>query len=301
MFAERYVPNWKATKLRQILSALALVVVIPALSYCWFLRPGSRHFSFDHTSFSASHSATSDNSLDEASSELLREFPSAPAPRSPVFPYSVIPGGVHSSRELREAVHRDALVAEHYSDFRFDSARVIRLIRDKKAYVSYRIGNQIYWTRRKVTLYAGEAFLSDGHSLARGRCGNRVSDVPKFPVAADEPSDLTMSSPLVFADPAALDGPVWDPPPAPATLMTFSPGIPVAPGVPLPPGGFYAPFPPPLILVPGSGGPSGSPSEPPPVVVPPTTTPVPTTEPSSLVLVFVGLAGLVILCMRRGR
>ena len=38
--------------------------------------------------------------------------------RRPVYPYSVIPGGVESAQELKNAVLRDSVVAGHYAGFR---------------------------------------------------------------------------------------------------------------------------------------------------------------------------------------
>ena len=72
-----------------------------------------------------------------------------------VFPYSVIPGGAHNRRELLEAARREPVVAAHYAEFSVADARVIRLPHDKLAYVSYRLGNHIYWTKTKVNLRRG--------------------------------------------------------------------------------------------------------------------------------------------------
>ena len=54
--------------------------------------------------------------------------------------------------------------------------------------MSYRIGNQVFWTKRKVALRAGEAILTDGRSKIRARCGNCISDTPMQPtLQAEEP------------------------------------------------------------------------------------------------------------------
>ena len=116
-----------------------------------------------------------------------------------VFPYSVIPGGAHSSRELLEAARREPVVAAHYAEFSVADARVIRLPHDKLAYVSYRLGNHIYWTKTKVKLHHGETLLSDGKHLARTRCGNRISDVAMAPVSPQEPPQMLLSTPFVPA------------------------------------------------------------------------------------------------------
>src|SRR5271155_4140671 len=44
-----------------------------------------------------------------------------------LYPYSVIPGGVRNSAELRNAVAHDATVAAHYADFKLNDARVTQL------------------------------------------------------------------------------------------------------------------------------------------------------------------------------
>jgi hypothetical protein len=55
-------------------------------------------------------------------------------------------------------------------------------------YVSYRKGDDIYWTARKVMLQAGETLLTDGRNEMRARCANRISDVPRSPVEPHAPS-----------------------------------------------------------------------------------------------------------------
>jgi len=129
----------------------------------------------------------------------------------PLFPYSVIPGGVVSGQELLEAAKREPVTA-HYAQFVANNARVIRLVQDKLACVSYRPGNHIYWTMKKVTLYKGERLLSDGEHLARTRCGNGVSVVAMAPTSPQEPAEKVLNSPRLPAHPAVappflLDGP----------------------------------------------------------------------------------------------
>ena len=63
-----------------------------------------------------------------------------------LYPYSVIPGGVRSSSELRNAVAHDEVVARHYSDFALREVRVTRLQAARAVFVSDRVGSQIFWT-----------------------------------------------------------------------------------------------------------------------------------------------------------
>src|SRR5580704_7067814 len=63
-----------------------------------------------------------------ADAALPAPDPSSPKiPTRPLFPNSVIPGGVENIQELRSAIARDPLVARHYADFDLSKARVIRL------------------------------------------------------------------------------------------------------------------------------------------------------------------------------
>jgi hypothetical protein len=107
-----------------------------------------------------------------------------------VYPFSVVPGGVTSQAELARAVQSDRVVAQHYSDLDVHAAQPIQA-KAREAYVSYRRDDQIFWTRHKVKLKEGELILSDGQHEIRGRCGNRISDVARMPVAdIDPPHDL---------------------------------------------------------------------------------------------------------------
>jgi hypothetical protein len=121
-------------------------------------------------------------------------------------------GGVRNSRELLEAARREPVVAAHYAEFSVANARAIRLPHDKFAYVSYRLGNHIYWTKGQVTWHQGEILLSDGQHLARTRCGNRISDMT--PVSPQQPAEKLLSTPFLPAhldiDPAFLAAtPIW--------------------------------------------------------------------------------------------
>lgn len=161
-----------------------------------------------------------------------------------VYPYSVIAGGAQSPQELREAVATDPVVAQHYADFDITNARRVTLDAPKLAYVSYRIGNKVFWTKHKLALRKGEAMLSDGTNMARTRCGNRISVLPVRPNAPAEPTSSELegpefpaiaSSPYLAAysapAPALFPGPIQSPGGPGAAF------VPVAPFFPLPGGG----------------------------------------------------------------
>jgi len=102
------------------------------------------------------------------------------------YPYSVVPGGVHSSDALAAAVD-DPVIAEHYAAIDIAHARVVTVRAPRRAYVSYRVGNRLYWTSHTVALHPGEQVLTDGEHEIRARCGNRISDTPQQPTLAKEP------------------------------------------------------------------------------------------------------------------
>jgi hypothetical protein len=67
----------------------------------------------------------------------------------PQFPYSVVPGGVESPQELWQAIENDSAVASHYEGFDLAAAHITVLHADVQAYVSYRIGDGIFWTKKE--------------------------------------------------------------------------------------------------------------------------------------------------------
>ena len=122
--------------------------------------------------------------------------PAAARALRPNFPYSVIPGGVYSRAELRFADDKDAVVREHYADFDLSAARLVTLRSDRFQYVSFRIKNQVFWTRKRLRIPGGEILISDGRNYARTRCGNRLSNVPQSPTTALQPPEAALSQPL---------------------------------------------------------------------------------------------------------
>jgi hypothetical protein len=207
------------------------------------------------------------------------------------YPYSVIPGGAKNSAELRNAVAHDAVVAKHYSDFDLEKARITRLSQARAVFVSYRVGDRIFWTKSRLILPAGEAILTDGAHMARTRCGNRLSEVPGEPVLKADPSPEAMEAPAGAGPLAALGGPPETPLVPPPTTGIVVPET--------PPGSIFIPPIPPIFPLGGSPFPPGVPStptppggSPPPVVPPPPPPPPPVAapEPSSLLLLAASFA-----------
>lgn len=114
----------------------------------------------------------------------------------PYYRYSVIPGGAYTADELKTALARDPIAAAHYADFRVEKTHAVTLQSDKVCYVSYRVGDKLYWTKRPLTLRTGETLLSDGVHYARTRCGNRLSDIaPAQTAAITEPDHRAFEAP----------------------------------------------------------------------------------------------------------
>ena len=152
----------------------------------------------------------------------------------PVFIYSVVPGGVRDAQELKWVAQHDPVVASHYAGFDYDHARVVRLVLARTAYVSYRIGNQVYWTRHRVTLKKGETVLTDGKITARSRCGNRVEEVPQQANSSLEPPAAKFDEPMMPALGTALLNP---PLPFQSAVLNSAPAL--GPALPL---NLYDPF-----------------------------------------------------------
>ena len=154
----------------------------------------------------------------------------------PVYPYSVVPGGVQDAQELKWVAEHDPVVAAHYRGFDYDHARVVRLVLARTAYVSYRIGNQVYWTRHRVKLRKGEALITDGKMTARTRCANRVEEVPQQATSSSEPPAAKFEQPVQPSTGTAVAGP---PVPFQSALLNR----PALPGLgPAPPLSLYDPF-----------------------------------------------------------
>jgi len=124
-----------------------------------------------------------------------------------VYPYSVIPGGIRSSEELAAYIATDKVVADHYGDFAVQESSIIEAKKTRMMHVSYRVGDQVYWTKNKVKIPAGEMLITDGECESRLRCGNRVSAALMNPVAEEEPMVETFDMPqLVRIIPPQLPG-----------------------------------------------------------------------------------------------
>jgi hypothetical protein len=171
--------------------------------------------------------------------------------------YGIVPGGVYSRDDVRAAVERDGVVADHYSIVNIGALREEHAAQGRRVFVSYRVGDSVYWSRDQVALDPGEVILTDGRREIRARCGNLISDgasllaqlrAPGYLPAFNNPGrDETAGS----SSNAAAGG---DP------ARSSAIGLPALDANPGPVGGTPNPTTPVGFVVPGQGGAgSGSP------------------------------------------
>jgi hypothetical protein len=126
----------------------------------------------------------------------------------PIYLYSVVPGGIENAKELKWAAEHDPVVAAHYAGFDYERAHIVQLTLARTVYVSYRIGNHIYWTSHRVSLHKGEKLLTDGRMTARTRCANRVEETPQQKSAsATEPTQEQLDHPMRSGQGTAMQAP----------------------------------------------------------------------------------------------
>jgi PEP-CTERM motif len=175
----------------------------------------------------------------------------------PTYNYSVVPGGVRTPAELREAVLRDPEVAQHYEGFRFERARVVELERPALVYLSYRKNGHIFWTRKRHPLKSGEKLITDGSISGRTRCANRISVRKQLAVSPEpDPSAVELDQfeptaplpPVLFSYPAQYQTALLGLPGGPGGAPAGPAGPPIYGSSPFP---F---FPPPLPVGGAAGG-----------------------------------------------
>jgi PEP-CTERM motif-containing protein len=155
-----------------------------------------------------------------------------------VYRYSVVPGGVYSPEEVEAAIRGDQVVAAHYAAIEPRALHTERLAADRLVYMSYRVGDAIYWTKQQVRLPKGELVLTDGVNQLRARCGNCISLVPQLPTSDNEPAQEAFNTPVDTAPeviaarvpfPSPTRAPIGELPPSrrfpePTAVGSFPPG-----------------------------------------------------------------------------
>ena len=163
--------------------------------------------------------------LSTASGSEFQRAPTIQArSRRLVYPYSIVPGGVSSADELRQAAAHDSVVAGHYAGFNYGRARLVEVKQAKKVYLSYRLHNKVYWTVRQASLHPGEKLLTDGTVTTRTRCGNQVSVLPHVAISPDEPTLAELDRPDAIA--SGIEGLPASPD---SRLLAVDPGLPFGP------------------------------------------------------------------------
>jgi hypothetical protein len=217
-----------------------------------------------------------------------------------VYPYSIVPGGALNLEEARQAMN-DPAIKVNYANVDFTRLKQVKLMENLSGYVSYRWGEKIYWTSKKLTLRAGEMVFTDGVHVVRGRCLNCYSATPMLPIRPIEPTEKVLDTPvempvMAYSFPKL---PVETPelPPPPGELTPIVPVLPppsaLAPGKTG--GGFWFPL---IPIIPPTHRHPGSPTSGPPPPGPPPVVVVVTPEPklywllAGLFLVLVSIYSL---------
>jgi len=186
-------PRWVVVRRRAgWLSVFALVLAL-AFGYGWSVSL-RRHAAVNLLTRNSNTSAPADAA--KASGAALPLLAHAEESRKVFYPYSVIPGGIHSIEELRSAIGRDPVVSAQYAAFHLANARIIQLERESAMHVTYRRGDKIYWTQRELLLAKGEILVTDGSETALARCGNLIAETVETPASPNEPTPQELNTPV---------------------------------------------------------------------------------------------------------
>lgn len=106
-------------------------------------------------------------------------------PLEPAYGHPMVPGGIHSARELLQ-------YAWLYPGLDLTRVHEDIVTHSYLAYVSYRYRGITRWTKHTRLISKGERILTDGNLVILERCGNMVSgSVPsRFDVLPYEPGDI---------------------------------------------------------------------------------------------------------------
>jgi hypothetical protein len=214
-----------------------------------------------------------------------------------VYPYSLVPGGAMDVTQARHLMS-DPAIKVQYANINLADLREERLTTNLTGYVSYRWGEKVYWTSKKLTLRAGETVFTDGVHIVRGRCLNCYSALPMQPIRPHEPTELVLDVPVEMPETVysfeKLPLIATEIPVPPGELTPTVPVFPVATGgLPIgkPPGGVWFPIIP--IIPPIHRHPNHPPAPGPPTpFVPPPVAVVP--EPRYEWTLAIGFAALIL-------
>jgi hypothetical protein len=202
-----------------------------------------------------------------------------------VYPYSIVPGGAEDVRQAKLSMS-DPAIKGHYAGIDLAHLKQVKLTANLSGYVSYRWGDKIYWTAKRITLRVGETVYTDGTHIVRGRCLNCYSALPMSPIRPHEPTEAVLDSPVempltVYSFPRLpLIAPELPIPPGELTpvVPVLTALAPTAALGKIPRGGFWfplIPIIPPIHRHPSRPTSPGAPLVPPPILIPPVVVPEP--------------------------
>lgn len=260
-------------------AAVVAGLLVLVVSSIWLLQS-----SHSAPSYTAGAQLSGDSAMGDPHQNIAKLTAGSGLPGRVIYPYSVVPGGVRSPEDLQEASKHDQVVDDHYAGFDYHNAKVVELKEGQLVYLSYRLKNKIYWTKKKVPLRKGEKVITDGKMTARTRCANRVSPTAQAAVSPEEPPAAQFEEPIMSGGSATeapyggnFESALLSRPGFPG----FGPEGPGGSGFYPPGGGVPGVFPP---TIPPGGGNNPPPPPPPP--------PPPVPEPGTMVLLGSGIVGI---------
>jgi hypothetical protein len=150
--------------------------------------------------------------------------------------------------DIDAARANDSTLREHYADLGILRPAILQS--DEMEYASFRQGNRIVWTAQPIKVAAGELVLEDrAGNKVRGRCGNRLSPIPRTPKAFVMPPEMEHERPAV----TFTEAPYLPLPPLEQVTFPLSPLVAVEQPLPANWPGRSFPFIPLIPIVPMSG------------------------------------------------
>ena len=177
----------KVKSMRRQVILGALLLLAPAVAAAPFMMNSWTRTATELPAVAQNSNAEEAGAPDAAS--VLKVATSSEPPAADCY-YPMIPGGVSSREDVRAAIERDAVVAAHFTFVHIESLREQRS-EGRMVFVSYRIGDEVHWSRERVALEPGELVLTDGSHEIRARCGNLVSENP--PLETRQPWPVYLS------------------------------------------------------------------------------------------------------------
>jgi len=118
---------------------------------------------------------------------------------------------INSLEDFRRTVRNDVVLAAHFSDFNWDTARLGQQDEEVWTYVSYRKGNGIKRTVNPIKLPKGDGYITDGIRTVRTFCCNDYVMAPPPPSPVVERVDGPQRRKP--EEPKPVDPPFENPPP----------------------------------------------------------------------------------------